>query len=142
VGGGYKTRSLADIPLVWMAKQARVTGLALDWAILPDPAALDAKAPLHDSSSALFALDRYRPTLREIGMTKCHVKLNEALDENGSPVKTINEKVHRSAVSRYGEQGQLCNEDDKGQRSLELYKPTTLSPFFASGAFAGLPVVD
>jgi uncharacterized protein (DUF2235 family) len=146
VGGGYKTRSLADIPLVWMAKQAQATGLALDWSTLPDPANLDVKAPLHDSSSGLFAIDRYRPTLREIGMTKCHVTLNESLyeavDENESPVKTINERVHRSAVSRYGEQAQLCSEDEKGQCSLVLYEPTTLSPFFAGGAFAGLPIVD
>jgi hypothetical protein len=31
VGGGYKTRSLAHIPLVWMAKQAEAVGLTFDW---------------------------------------------------------------------------------------------------------------
>ena len=60
-------------------------------------------APAHDSSSGLFALDRYHPTLREIGMKKCAVKLNEslyeALDENGKPVSTINESIHKSVIS-------------------------------------------
>jgi uncharacterized protein (DUF2235 family) len=34
IGGGYKTRSLADIPLVWMAKQAEAVGLTFDWTCL------------------------------------------------------------------------------------------------------------
>ena len=71
-----------------MAKQAEAAGLSLDWTCLPNPSALDAGAPAHDSSSGLFALDRYHPTLREIGMKKCTVKLNEALDEAGKPVAT------------------------------------------------------
>jgi hypothetical protein len=82
IGGGYKTRRLADIPLVWMAKQAEAAGISLDWACLPNPSALDPAAPAHDSSSGLFAVDRYHPTLREIGMKKCAVKLNESLYES------------------------------------------------------------
>lgn len=35
VGGGYVTRALADIPLVWMAEKAESDGLALDWSCLP-----------------------------------------------------------------------------------------------------------
>ena len=146
VGGGYKTRLLADIPLVWMAKQAEAAGLALDWTCLPDPTQLAPTAACHDSSSGLFALDRYRPTLREIGMTKCSVAANESLyasvDENGNPVATINEKVHRSAVSRYGKAGQLCSDDGNGTCGPILYGPKTLAPFFNQGAFSGLPIVD
>jgi hypothetical protein len=103
-------------------------------------------APAHDSSSGLFALDRYHPTLREIGMKKCTVKLNEslyeALDEAGRPVSTINESVHRSVVSRYAGSAQMCSDDDKGTCGLIAYKPETLAPFFSSGTFAGLPIVD
>lgn len=146
VGGGYKTRSLADIPLVWMARQAEGAGLALDWKCLPDPSTLDATAPAHDSSSGLFALDRYHPTLREIGMKKCEVKFNEslyaALDENGKPISTINECIHWSVLSRYARSAQLCSDDDKGICALSLYKPETLAPFFSSGVFAGLTVVE
>jgi Uncharacterized alpha/beta hydrolase domain (DUF2235) len=146
VGGGYRTRRLADIPLVWMAKQAEAVGLTFDWTCLPDPTALDPTAPAHDSSSGLFALDRYHPTLREIGMKECAVKLNEslyeALDANGKPVSTINEKIHKSAISRYSVPAQVCFDDDKGTCSLTPYKPETLSPFFTSGAFEGLPTVD
>lgn len=146
VGGGYKTRSLADIPLVWMAKQAEVAGLALDWKCLPEPSTLDAVAPAHDSSSGLFALDRYHPTLREIGMKKPSVKFNEslyeALDENGKPISTINESIHRSVLSRYAHLAQMCSDDDKGTCTLSTYEPETLGPFFSGGVFAGLPVVE
>jgi uncharacterized protein (DUF2235 family) len=145
VGGGYKTRSLADIPLVWMAKQAQAVGIALDWTCLPDPATLNAAAPAHDSSSGLFALDRYHPTLREIGMKKCAVKFNEslysALDENGKPLSTINESVHQSVLARYAGSAQVCSDDVDGVCTSVPYKPATLAPFFSNGVFAGLPVV-
>jgi uncharacterized protein (DUF2235 family) len=146
VGGGYRTRSLADIPLVWMARQAEAAGLSLDWTCLPDPATLDATAPAHDSSSGIFALDRYHPTLREVGMTKCDVKANEslyaALDENGNPVSTINEAIHKSVLTRYAGAAQLCSDDEKGTCTQGPYKPETLAPFFSTGKFAGLPVVE
>jgi uncharacterized protein (DUF2235 family) len=146
VGGGYKTRALADIPLVWMARQAEAVGLSFDWTCLPDPTKLDVTAPAHDSSSGLFAVNRYHPTLREIGMKKCAVKLNESLyepiDENGNPVSTINEKIHKSVVGRYATNAQLCSDDDKSTCSLALYKPETLAPFFSSAVFADLPTAD
>ncbi len=146
VGGGYKTRRLADIPLVWMAKQAEIAGLAIDWTCLPDPSKLDASAPTHDSSSGLFALDRYHPTIREIGMIKPAVKLNEslygALDENGKPISTINEAVHRSVVNRYAGQALMCSDDDTGACSFVPYRAENLTPFFKGAAFSGLPVLD
>jgi uncharacterized protein (DUF2235 family) len=144
VGGGYKTRAIADIPLVWMAQQAESTGLALDWSDLPDPAKLDPAAPNHDSSSGLFAIDRYRPTLREIGGRPCKVALNEALyqaiDENGKSVATINECVHQSVIDRYGKNADLCTDDDGGTCTKAAYSPKTLSPFFTNGRFNGLPI--
>ena len=107
VGGGYVTRKLADIPLVWMAQQAEKTGLALDWTCLPDPQKLDSAAPTHDSSDGFFALDRYRPTYREIGAKPFTTAINEAVytavDENNKPVKTINERIHHSLILRYGQ---------------------------------------
>jgi uncharacterized protein (DUF2235 family) len=146
VGGGYKTRQLADIPLVWMAKQAEAVGLSFDWTCLPDPTKLDDTAPAHDSSSGLFAVDRYHPTLREIGMKKCAVKLTEslyeAIDENGKAVLTINEGIHKSVIARYATNAQVCSDDDKGTCSPALYKSQTLAPFFSSGVFIGLPAVD
>lgn len=146
VGGGYKMRTLADIPLVWMAKQAEAAGLALDWACLPDVAMLNPGAPSHDSSSGLFALDRLHPMIREIGQIKCPVSFNEilyeAVDENGQPVKTINESIHRSVLTRYTGSAQICSKDDTGICSTGPYKPINLTPFFTSNNFAGLPVVD
>jgi uncharacterized protein (DUF2235 family) len=46
IGGGYKTRSLADIPLVWMAKQAEAEGLSLDWSVYPTRQPLTLPHPL------------------------------------------------------------------------------------------------
>jgi uncharacterized protein (DUF2235 family) len=66
VGGGYLTRKLADIPLVWMAKKAEADGLVLDWSCLPDPAQLDPHAPMHDSRESCLrcapprCLDQWR----------------------------------------------------------------------------------
>ena len=71
VGGSYKTRALADIPLVWMARQAEAVGLSFDWTCLPDPTAFDVTGPAHDSSSGLFALDRYHPALRDWDEEMC-----------------------------------------------------------------------
>lgn len=146
VGGGYRTRSLADIPLVWMAKQAEAAGLALDWTCLPDQQLLDPTAPAHDSSSGLFALDRYHPTIRAIGMKKPTVKFNEslyeALDENGQPIATINEGIHRSVLTRHAGNAQVCSDDDTGACSTIPYRPENLSPFFSSATFNGLPIVD
>jgi uncharacterized protein (DUF2235 family) len=146
VGGGYRTRALADIPLVWMAKRAKAIGLAFDWTCLPDPGTLDAAAPAHDSSSGLFAVDRYRPTLREIGGKECPVALNEslyvAIDEDGKRIPTINEAVHRSVITRYGKAAQLCTNDDKGTCTAAAYAPKTLAPFFRPTGFTGLPIFD
>jgi uncharacterized protein (DUF2235 family) len=146
VGGGYRTRSLADIPLTWMARQAEAAGLALDWKCLPDSSLLDPGSPSHDSSAGLFALDRYHPTIREIGMKKAAVKFNEslyeALDENGQPVSTINECVHRSVLSRYTGNAQVCTDDDKGSCNIVSYRPENLAVFFSGTTFNGLPIAD
>ena len=79
-------------------------------------------------------------------MKKCPVKLNEslyeAIDENGKPVSTINEGVHRSVLSRCAGSAQVCADDDKGTCSLSPYKPENLAPFFNGTAFGGLPIVD
>ncbi|MCJ2054467.1 DUF2235 domain-containing protein [Methylobacterium sp. J-070] len=145
VGGGYKNRTLADIPLVFIARQAEAVGLALDWSCLPT-SPLDVTAPSHNSSSGLFALDHFRPTLREISGRKCDVALNESLfvpvDENGEPIQTINEMVHRSVIERYGKPAQLCANDEQGLCRLEPYLPKTLKPFIGPNGFSGLPVVD
>lgn len=144
VGGGYKLSFLADIPLLWMARRAEAAGLAIDWTCLPSRT--DPTAPAHDSSSGLFALDHFRPTLREIGGRPCDVAFNEslysALDEEGRPTRAINEAVHGSVVARYGKPAQLCSNEDDGSCASVTYRPKALAPFFKGGAFSGLPVVD
>jgi uncharacterized protein (DUF2235 family) len=145
VGGGYRTRTLANIPLVWMARKAAAAGLAIDWSCLPQ-GQLNAAAPAHDSSSGLFALDHFRPTLRRIGERPCETAFNESLyvsqDENGRPVRAINEAVHRSVIERYGKAAQLCTNDETGTCSTATYQPKTLQPYFGPSGFSGLPVVD
>jgi uncharacterized protein (DUF2235 family) len=146
VGGGYVTRQLADIPLVWMAQQAEKIGLALDWACLPDHQTLAPTAPSHDSSSGFFALDGYRPTYRVIGGKAFSTAFNEvlytAVDENNHPVQTINERVHRSVVNRYGKPAQACSDDDKGVCAIAPYSPKNLAQLFPQNVFAGLPIEE
>jgi len=145
VGGGYNTRALADIPLAWMARNAEAAGLAIDWDCLPKGSP-DIAAPAHDSSSGLFALDHLRPTLRRIGERPCETAFNESLyvaqDENGRPVRAINEAVHRSAIERYDKPAQLCSKDGSGTCSMAPYRPKTLQPYFGPGGFSGLPIAD
>lgn len=148
VGGGYVTRTLADIPLVWMATKAESDGLALDWSCLPDKTHLDPLAAAHDSSSGLFRPDRLRPMYREIEQTPCQISFYERLyapvDDNGKPLPTINEKIHRSVVTRYGKQAAMCSNDKDGACVATAYNPKNLTPFFTkTGTLKrGMQVVD
>jgi uncharacterized protein (DUF2235 family) len=148
VGGGYITRTLADIPLVWMAKKAEADGLVLDWTCLPNPTGLQSLAPSHDSSSGLFLVDRLRPTFREVLQKPFEVsvfqRLYAPLDANGNREQTINEKVHDSVVSRYRKSASVCSVDADGTCESAVYKPLNLSPLFTKdGTLAdGIPVVD
>jgi uncharacterized protein (DUF2235 family) len=134
VGGGYVTRTLADIPLVWMARKAEQDGLALDWTCLPDPEKLENLAPSHDSSSGLFSVDRFSPTLREVLQKPFEVsafqRLYAPLDDNGNRLPTINEMVHRSVVGRYRTSASICLADKVGTCGSAVYQPLNLSSLF------------
>jgi uncharacterized protein (DUF2235 family) len=146
VGGGYVTRKLADIPLVWMASKAEEEGLGLDWTCLPKPEGLDPKAPSHNSSAGFFLKDRLRPTFREILETPCPVSFYERLyaptDANGNRLPTINQKIHRSVVERFAKPASLCSVDSDGSCEEGMYLPINLSPFFdkQGDLNAGVPV--
>lgn len=154
VGGGYATRALADIPLVWMAKKAEEEGLALDWFCLPDPNNLDPLAPVHDSRTLTFAADRIRPTWRvmlaRLGGDSFDPSLLDHLrdhvyapvDEHGKPLAVINESIHASVVQRYGKTALACADDATGDSRQEDWRPKNLTPFFdAKGALKpGIPV--
>jgi uncharacterized protein (DUF2235 family) len=134
VGGGYNTRGLADIPLVWMAEKAEADGLVLDWSCLPDKGRLDPLAPTHDSSSGLFRADRLMPMYRQIAQMPCKVSFYERLyapaDDNGKLLPTINEAVHHSVITRYGKQAAICSNDKDGAYAQTVYAPKNLTPLF------------
>jgi hypothetical protein len=142
VGGGYATRALADIPLVWMAKKAEEEGLALDWSCLPDPNNLDPLAPNHDSRTLVFAADRIRPTWRvilaQLGGGSFDPSILDHLrdhvyapvDEHGKPVAVINESIHASVVQRYEKAAFACADDATGDSRQEEWRPKNLTPFF------------
>jgi uncharacterized protein (DUF2235 family) len=134
VGGGYATRGLADIPLVWMAERAQADGLALDWSGLPAKEQVNLLAPAHDSSSGLFRPDRLMPMYRQVAETPCEVSFYERLyaplDDHGKPLRTINEGIHRSVIARYGKQAQVCSNDREGVCATALYAPKNLTPLF------------
>ncbi len=148
VGGGYVTRALANIPLVWMANKAEADGLVLDWDCLPVPAALQDLAASHNSSSGLFSFDRFSPTFREVLQKPFEVpafeRLYAPLDENGLRLATINEAVHRSVVRRYFKSASVCTKDLDGVCDTETYEPRNLSPVFSNtGALVqGTSVAD
>jgi uncharacterized protein (DUF2235 family) len=148
VGGGYVTRTLADIPLVWMARKAEQDGLKLDWTCLPDPNALQDLAASHDSSSGLFSFDRFSPTFREVLQRPFPVsafeRLYAPLDNQGNRLQTIDEALHCSVVSRYGKSAPMCVTDANGLCNSETYEPKNLSPLFSKdGALAqGARVAD
>jgi hypothetical protein len=132
VGGGYLTRKLADIPLVWMAKKAEADGLVLDWSCLPDPTQLDPHAPMHDSRTLVFAKDRLTPTYREICGQAFDVSFYERLyapmDGSGKSLPTINEAIHRSVIERYQKQALICSDDQNGACITTPYRPRNVAP--------------
>jgi uncharacterized protein (DUF2235 family) len=139
VGGGYKTRRLADIPLVWMAEKAEAEGLNLDWGCLPDKSTLDPLQPTHDSSQGLFELDHYFPIYRQIAGRQFDVHLPGKVYT--PPGSVINEKVHTSVWERYNKVALACTDDDNGTCSSVAYAAKNLVPFFdQNGApLAGAP---
>lgn len=134
VGGGYATRELADIPLVWMAERAQADGLELDWSCLPNKTQLDPLAATHNSSSGLFRGDLLMPMYREIAQTPCSVSFYERLyaptDSSGNRLVTINEGIHRSVITRYGRQAAICLDDGHHTCNMAAYNPKNLTPFF------------
>lgn len=149
VGGGYVTRGLADIPLVWMARKAEAQGLILDWSCLPDPAKLDPLAPQHDSSSGLFAVDHFLPTYREMCGRAFDVhrfqRLYAPTDREGNVLSTINEGVHRSVLARHAAgQVPLCSKDEDGTCRMVDYRPANLIALLdeAGQPRPGISIVD
>jgi uncharacterized protein (DUF2235 family) len=136
VGGGYKDRGLADIPLAWMAKRAELNGLKLDWngGLLPDPAVLDPLAPMHDSRAGWSSKDRLTPTIRRVLEKDAKVSLFERLyaprDSDGNILPTINESLHISVTRRFGAEGLVSQNDDDGSRVSETYSPKNLTMIF------------
>ncbi len=138
VGGGYITRDLADIPLVWMAKKAERDGLALDWSRLPDPDNLDPTAPSHDSRAFYFEAAKIRPTWRVVLGARGGARISAShfdqlytpVDARGHPAAVINEMIHESAVMRWGSIGLLCTNDARGATAQDLWMPKNLAPFF------------
>ncbi len=134
VGGGYRTRALADIPLVWMARKAEAAGLVLDWSCLPDPAKLDPLAAQHDSSSGIFAISHILPMIRQICGKSFHVppyqRLYRPIGPDHQPLATIGEAVHESAIRRFKAQGLVCKVDDRGECEPDQYHPKNLAALY------------
>ena len=137
VGGGYVTRTLADIPLVWMAQKAEADGLVLDWSCLPDRTKPQAFRAQHDSRKGLFVDHRLMPTWRQVCGRRFSVPFYERmyapLGVDGTALPVINEAIHQSVVDRFGQQVPICKDDAIGRCEPEPYKPSNLSPLFDAG---------
>ena len=140
VGGGYDLRSVADIPLRWMAKRAEAQGLKLDWdagALPAYDAPLNPLADVHESREGYSNKDKFSPTIRRICELNAKVELWEKLyfptNEKGKALKTINESLHESVVQRFGNVDALLSKGDKPGKSKRYnYAPINLKPAFAA----------
>lgn len=135
VGGGYDDRSLADIPLRWMAERAETQGLQLDWqsAGLPaKDAALDPLSPLHDSRLGWSSKDRLTPTIRRVMEYQAPVTIYEKLyaphDALGRPLRGIGERLHDSVLKRYRQDAAYFRDGESGNRTTRWYEPKNLDP--------------
>ena len=153
VGGGYRQNRLADIPLVWMARQAEAAGLVLDWSCLPDPRDADPLAPRHDSSAGAFLFNRVVPTIRQVCGQHVDVPFYQTLyaptDARHHLLPVVNEAVHASVVARYGKAALRCTDDGDGAGKPphfadETYAPANVRALFddAGGLKPGIAVAD
>jgi len=137
VGGGYVDRILADIPLVWMARKAEADGLAMDWSVLPDPAALLPLASQHDARKGWSVKDRLTPTLRCVCEKTFPVNFNETLyaplGDDMTPLPTIGEALHTSVIARYQQQAGQSDDDAKCTSTKAMYAPRNLALLFDNG---------
>ncbi len=135
VGGGYAVRQLADIPLHWMAAEARGAGLLLDPDLLPldAMAGTDPLAPQHESRLGWSRKDRLTPTIRMVGGRVAKVGLLERLyrplAEDGSPLVPVNERIHPSVAARHRKRVQLRARDESQTETI-IYAPENLAPHF------------
>jgi uncharacterized protein (DUF2235 family) len=133
VGGGYPTRALADIPLLWMAKKAEDAGLVLDWGVLPSPSEIEPLAPSHNSSSGLFSYNRIVPTLRGVCGVDFEVPAFQKLylpTEDGQRILGINEAVHESVLSRFNQPGKVYQNRDETEYQDQPYIPKNVASLF------------
>ncbi len=131
VGGGYANRTLADIPLLWMADEAREAGLKLDADVLPRPGDLDCLAPQHESRKGYSSKDYFTPTFRRILEHDVDAAFNEAVyvprDRRRKVLATINESIHPSLKLRFGRPVRTLSAENKVVRDA-VYHPKNLAP--------------
>ncbi len=132
VGGGYRNRKLADIPLVWMAEKAKEAGLRLDDAMLPKISQDTHLSPHHESRQGWSLKDRLTPTYRRVCQTSFNVRPNERLyypvDDDGAELPTINESLHPSVIQRYRKPARFLAEDNEDEGQVQRYEPKNLQP--------------
>ncbi|WP_191059981.1 DUF2235 domain-containing protein [Geminicoccus harenae] len=130
VGGGYRHRRLADIPLRWMAEEAALAGLGLDGGLLELP--VDPLAPQHESRQSWSRKDLLTPTLRQVAGRPVPVGLLERLyrplDRTGRPLPTIGEELHPSVRLRFGRQVRRILDDDDIDGKPHSYQPRNVAP--------------
>ncbi len=130
VGGGYRDHALSDIPLRWMAGEAKAAGLLLDDDMLrghDDPLAAQ-----HESRLNWSRKDRLTPTIRQVCGRKPKVTLLERLwtplDSKGVEQPVINESLHPSLERRFGQDVVTLANDAAEPGDPQPYRPKNLLP--------------
>jgi uncharacterized protein (DUF2235 family) len=131
IGGGYRNRLLAEIPLRWMAQEAVNAGLKLELELLTHEKDLDPCAAQHESRMGWSRKDRLTPTIRQINGAVPNVSLYERLyrpvDREGNAVKAINEYLHSSVSKRFRQQIVSLNGDEDQSGNAITYEPKNLA---------------
>lgn len=131
VGGGYKKRELADIPLRWIAEEAKSAGLELDWSMLPEKKT-NPLAPQHESRLSWSRKDRLTPTIRQIAGKEADLSVLEWLyrpvDDDGKILSAINESLHPSVYERFGKEVTILTDDETGEGEKWIYRPKNVAP--------------
>lgn len=129
VGGGYKDRRLADVPLNWMADMAARHGLKIDKETLLGGRIPDPLAPQHESRRGVQSFDRLMPTFRLVCGKEVDVsfyeRLYRPLDPSGVPLRPINEVIDPSVAARIGRQVELLYDDGQSSETV-TYAPRNL----------------
>ncbi len=153
VGGSYPDEGLSNIAFDWMARRVTEnTALTLDWAGLAPATPEHAAARGVDSRGAMYAGSKVYPYQRVInreipetgGFGGWFRKTFRSFDRRNIPpdgLETVNEKLHVSALLRWGLDAAPHDCKAEGACEAAPYRPVNLAAVIGARGERPMPVV-